>query len=198
VNWEHTRKEIAIMSMLRHDNVVRIIASFVDERELCIVMPLLDGGSCGHIMAHIAPTGFKDEAVLATILRETLQGLEYFHKDGRVHRDVKAGNILISAQGEVQVADFGVAGTLLEGCVQLGFLFCFSLSLHFLSFSSPPLSLSCASLSSSFIRPASTSSHWRRLIVFQLFLFLFVRPLLRLTGVQIVGTTISVRLYTWP
>lgn len=114
VNWDDIRKEISVMTMLRHPNVVRIISSFVQDQELWIVMPLLAGGSTAHIMKLLHPKGFKDEAILATILRETLKGLEYFHKDARIHRDIKAGNILISAKGEVQIADFGVAGTMVE------------------------------------------------------------------------------------
>jgi len=77
-------------------------------------MPLLAGGSCADIMKRNFPQGLSDEILIATILRDTLKGLLYFHKDGRIHRDVKAGNILISNEGEVQIADFGVAGTLVE------------------------------------------------------------------------------------
>ena len=102
------------MSLLHHPNVVKIKTSFIVNSDLWIVMPLLQAGSCASLMKALAPNGFKDEALIATILRETLQGLMYFHKDGRIHRDLKAGNILIGAQGEVQLADFGVAGTLME------------------------------------------------------------------------------------
>lgn len=113
-NWDEIRREIMIMSLVHHPNVVRILTSFVEEQDLWIVMPLLEGGSCAHIMKTIYPHGMKDEAMIATILKEVLLGLQYFHKDGRLHRDLKAGNVLISAQGEVQLADFGVAGTLME------------------------------------------------------------------------------------
>ena len=108
------QREIQIMSLLHHPNVVKIKTSFIVASDLWIVMPLLQAGSCASLMKLLAPSGFKDEALIATILRETLQGLMYFHKDGRIHRDLKAGNILIGAHGEVQLADFGVAGTLME------------------------------------------------------------------------------------
>ena len=114
VNWDEIRREIQIMSLLHHPNVVKIKSSFIVNSDLWIVMPLLQAGSCAALMKQLAPTGFKDEALIATILKETLQGLMYFHKDGRIHRDLKAGNILIGSGGEVQLADFGVAGTLME------------------------------------------------------------------------------------
>lgn len=113
-NWEEIRREILIMSLVHHANVVRILTSFVVEQDLWIVMHLLEAGSCAHIMKAIYPTGMKDEALVATILKEVLHGLLYFHKDGRLHRDLKAGNVLVAKDGSIQLADFGVAGTLME------------------------------------------------------------------------------------
>jgi serine/threonine-protein kinase OSR1/STK39 len=77
------------MGMLNHPNVVRFLCSFVVEREIWLVMPLLAGGSCADIMKRNFPQGLNDEVLIATILRDTLKGLLYFHKDGRIHRDVK-------------------------------------------------------------------------------------------------------------
>eukprot|EP00456_Euglypha_rotunda_P052787 TRINITY_DN42556_c1_g1_i7.p1 TRINITY_DN42556_c1_g1~~TRINITY_DN42556_c1_g1_i7.p1 ORF type:complete len:179 (+),score=22.55 TRINITY_DN42556_c1_g1_i7:69-539(+) len=107
-----------MMRSMHHANVVDVHTAFVAGQVLWIVMPCMAAGSCASIMKKLAPKGLKDETLLATILLEVLKGLVYFHQDGRIHRDVKAGNILISATGEVKLADFGVAGTLIDNGIR--------------------------------------------------------------------------------
>mmetsp|Transcript_31003 Transcript_31003/g.54404 ORF Transcript_31003/g.54404 Transcript_31003/m.54404 type:complete len:612 (+) Transcript_31003:95-1930(+) len=117
-NWDDIRQELATMRSMNHGNVVRVHSAFVNEldkdQELWIVMPLLAVGSCSSVLREFFPKGIKDPKILATILHKVLKALTYFHKDGRIHRDVKAGNILLSEDGEVQLADFGVSANTIE------------------------------------------------------------------------------------
>jgi serine/threonine-protein kinase OSR1/STK39 len=76
------------LSLISHPNVVKAHVSFMVEQNLWVVMPYMSGGSCLHIMKAAFPDGF-DEAVIATVLRECLKALEYLHRHGHIHRDVK-------------------------------------------------------------------------------------------------------------
>nr|XP_018679372.1 PREDICTED: serine/threonine-protein kinase BLUS1-like isoform X3 [Musa acuminata subsp. malaccensis] len=106
-------REAQTMILIDHPNVLKAHCSFVNDHNLWVVMPYMEEGSCLHIMKSAYPNGFK-ESVIATVLREVLKGLEYLHHQGHIHRDVKAGNILVDARGGIKLGDFGVSACLFD------------------------------------------------------------------------------------
>ncbi|KAF5478010.1 hypothetical protein F2P56_004604 [Juglans regia] len=112
-NLDDIRREAQTMSLIDHQNVVRAYCSFVVEQNLWVVMPFMAEGSCLHLMKIAYPDGFE-EAAIGSILKETLKALEYLHRQGHIHRDVKAGNILLDDNGVVKLADFGVSACMFD------------------------------------------------------------------------------------
>ncbi|KAF3481763.1 serine/threonine-protein kinase 24 [Arthroderma uncinatum] len=101
-------QEISILSELNSPYVTKYHGSFLKGSDLWIIMEFCSGGSCSDLMR----AGRISEEYIMIILRELLLGLDYLHNDNKLHRDVKAANVLLTANGQVKLADFGVSGQL--------------------------------------------------------------------------------------
>lgn len=101
-------QEISILSELHSPYVTKYHGSFLKGSDLWIIMEFCSGGSC----ADLLKPGLIAEEYITIIIRELLMGLDYLHSDKKLHRDIKAANVLLGANGQVKLADFGVSGQL--------------------------------------------------------------------------------------
>lgn len=106
---EDIQKEIAVLSQCRSPYITEYYGSYLHQTKLWIIMEYMAGGSVADL---IQPNQPLDEMSIACILRDLLHAVEYLHSEGKIHRDIKAANILLSENGDVKVADFGVSAQL--------------------------------------------------------------------------------------
>ncbi|KAI3658557.1 hypothetical protein MP638_002801, partial [Amoeboaphelidium occidentale] len=103
-------KEINVMNGCDSPYIVRYYGSYFKNDNLWMFIEFCGAGSVADIMK-VCKTVMSEQEV-AVIVRSALEGLKYMHERLKIHRDIKAGNILLNSKGECKLADFGVAGQL--------------------------------------------------------------------------------------
>lgn len=103
---ERFRREVLLARQVSHPNVVRIHDLIIDGGNLLLTMDLIVGRS---LKERLKETGRLDVEEALAITRQVAGGLEAAHRRGVVHRDLKPGNILLDAEGQAYVTDFGIA-----------------------------------------------------------------------------------------
>ncbi|KAL6073584.1 Serine/threonine-protein kinase 4 [Balamuthia mandrillaris] len=104
---EDLKKEIDILKKCSHDNIVCYYGSCQTPTSFWILMDFCDIGSARDLIETCNKPLLEDQ--IAYILQQSIQGLIYLHGMNIIHRDVKAGNVLINGDGDVKIADFGVS-----------------------------------------------------------------------------------------
>ena len=107
---EALRKEIHILKQCQCPYIVRYFGSYLKGDELWLILEYCNAGSVSDLIKSTQRT--LNEIEIASILQAVLKGLEYLHDTKKIHRDIKAGNILLDNRGNAKLADFGVSAQL--------------------------------------------------------------------------------------
>ncbi|XP_061394554.1 serine/threonine-protein kinase 10 [Musca vetustissima] len=99
--------EIDILSEIRHPNIVELYEAFFVELKLWMLIEYCDGGALDSIMVELEKP--LNEPQIAYVCKHMTEGLDFLHKNKVIHRDLKAGNVLLTMEGGVKLADFGVS-----------------------------------------------------------------------------------------
>ena len=110
---ENLKREISILKGCQNENIVQYYGSYFKDNSLWLIMEYCAIGSVIDLIRLLGEP-FQNENLIASILYGTLKGLEYLHRNKKIHRDIKAGNILLDHLGNVKIADFGVSAELLN------------------------------------------------------------------------------------
>lgn len=109
-DWLPLLSEINMVIDLTDDTIINYYNYFFNGNELWLVMEYCDGGSLSDIMEYIKRQ--LNEQEISALCRGVLKGLIYIHSKNRIHRDIKAANLLLTSNGDVKLCDFGVSAQL--------------------------------------------------------------------------------------
>ncbi|KAI4317777.1 hypothetical protein L6164_025620 [Bauhinia variegata] len=104
-------EEVKLLKNLKHPNIVRYLGTAREEDSLNILLEFVPGGSISSLLGKF---GSFPESVIKMYTKQLLLGLEYLHRNGIIHRDIKGANILVDNKGCIKLADFGASKKVVE------------------------------------------------------------------------------------
>ncbi|KAI7754259.1 hypothetical protein M8C21_033536 [Ambrosia artemisiifolia] len=110
-------EEVKLLKNLSHPNIVRYLGTAREESSLNIFLEFVPGGSISSLLGKF---GSFPESVIRMYTKQILLGLEYLHKNGIMHRDIKGANILVDNKGQIKLADFGASKKVVELATMTG------------------------------------------------------------------------------
>lgn len=99
------KAQLNLLKQLDHPCIVKYIDAIQKENRIYLILEYMEGGS----LAALVRRSPLDEEVAKIYVKQVLKGLVFLHKSQVIHRDIKGANILLTKNGEVKLADFGVA-----------------------------------------------------------------------------------------
>jgi serine/threonine kinase 3 len=109
-NTDSFYKEINMLKQCDSPYILKYYSSYIKNNTIWIVLEFCDGGSILDIMR--ITNKFYTEKEIASIIKMVLKGLQFLHAQRKIHRDIKAGNILLTDEGVAKLGDFGVSAQL--------------------------------------------------------------------------------------
>ncbi|KAF2073996.1 hypothetical protein CYY_004703 [Polysphondylium violaceum] len=106
---QSVKKEFDILLNLKHNNIVKVLGVVETSSKINFILEYVENGSLRDIIDKFGPLS---EDLAISYLYQLLQGLVYLHANRVIHRDIKSSNILITKDGTIKLADFGVASQL--------------------------------------------------------------------------------------
>ncbi|KAL7178169.1 hypothetical protein ACSBR2_031338 [Camellia fascicularis] len=117
VHIREQKEEVNLLENLSHPNIVRYLGTTIEEASLNILLEIVPGGSISSLLGKF---GSFPESVIRMYTKQLLLGVEYLHRNGIMHKDIKGANILVDNKGCIKLADFGASKKVVELATMTG------------------------------------------------------------------------------
>ena len=111
-NIENFKKEINVLKQCNSPYIIKYYNSYLKNNKIWIIIEYCDGGSILDLMK--ITNKYLNEEEISSIIFMVLKGLLFLHEEKKIHRDIKAGNILLTKEGYAKLGDFGVSAQLMH------------------------------------------------------------------------------------